>query len=163
MVIKEFRSEIIDIERQYFMRRRFSIEGLNLRRSNSNPHPHFLEDNVVGFDDNINKLVSVLLDDERFRVVSICEEIREAAATEFDHKENEVGKGSIRVKIVLTKEELELLLVKPKNNSNGGISSLEDLLAEMEKARSGKLDSWRPSLESIMEDVDPEGLKMDRS
>ena len=89
------------------------------------------------------------------------EEIRNReAATEFE-KENEVGKGSIKVKIVLTKEELQLFLLKLKNN-NGG-KSLEDLLAEMEKARSGKVDSWRPSLESIMEDVDPEGLEMDRS
>ena len=87
------------------------------------------------------------------------EEIREAA-TEFQ-KENEVGKGSMKVKIVLTKEEFELFLLKLKNNSNGG-KSLEDVLAEMEKARSGKVDSWRPSLESIMEDVDQaEGLEMD--
>ncbi|XWS61611.1 hypothetical protein CRYUN_Cryun07bG0141100 [Craigia yunnanensis] len=91
------------------------------------------------------------------------EEIRNReAATEFE-KENEVGKcsTSVKVKIVLTKQELELFLLKLKNN-NGG-KSLEDLLAEMEKARSGKVDSWRPSLESIMEDVDPEGLEMDRS
>ncbi|XWS50089.1 hypothetical protein CRYUN_Cryun12cG0058500 [Craigia yunnanensis] len=87
------------------------------------------------------------------------EEIREAA-TEFE-KENEVGKGSMKVKIVLTKEEFELFLLKLKNNSNGG-KSLEDVLAEKEKARSGKVDSWRPSLESIMEDVDQaEGLEMD--
>ena len=87
------------------------------------------------------------------------EEIREAA-TEFQ-KENEVGKGSMKVKIVLTKEEFELFLLKLKNNSNGG-KSLEDILAEMEKARSGKVDSWRPSLESIMEDIDQaEGLEMD--
>ena len=84
------------------------------------------------------------------------------AANEFE-KENEVGKGSssIKVKIVLTKEELQLFLLKLKNNSNGG-KSLEDVLAEMEKARSGNVDSWRPSLESIMEDVDQaEGLEMD--
>ncbi|XP_022737229.1 uncharacterized protein LOC111290105 [Durio zibethinus] len=87
------------------------------------------------------------------------EEIREAA-TEFDEQENDVGKGSIKVKIVLTKEELQLFLLKLKDNKNGK-KSLEDLLAELEKARSGKVDSWRPSLESIMEDVDPE--LMDRS
>ncbi|XP_022733466.1 uncharacterized protein LOC111287290 [Durio zibethinus] len=89
------------------------------------------------------------------------EEIRNReAATEFE-KENKVGKGSIKVKIVLTKEELELFLMKLKNNSGG--NSLGDLLAEMEKDRSGKVDSWRPSLESIMEDADAEGLEMDRS
>ncbi|XVF51316.1 hypothetical protein PTKIN_Ptkin04bG0175200 [Pterospermum kingtungense] len=88
------------------------------------------------------------------------EEIREAA-TEFEKENGEVGKDSIKVKIVLRKEELALLFLKMKNN-NGG-KSLEDLLAEMEKARSGKVDSWRPPLESIMEEVDPEGLEMDRS
>ncbi|KAE8662066.1 Detected protein of unknown function [Hibiscus syriacus] len=75
------------------------------------------------------------------------EEIREAA-----EKENEGVKGSMKVKIVLTKEELELLLVKLKNNSNGGYR-LGELLAEMEKARSDKVECcWRPSLESIIED-----------
>ncbi|XVE64686.1 hypothetical protein DITRI_Ditri07aG0121000 [Diplodiscus trichospermus] len=83
------------------------------------------------------------------------EEIKEnrGAAAEFE-KGSEVGKGSIKVKIVLTKQELELLLLKLNNNSNGG-KSLEDLLAEMEKTRAGKVDSWRPSLESIMEEIDP--------
>ncbi|XVE58068.1 hypothetical protein DITRI_Ditri04bG0140700 [Diplodiscus trichospermus] len=83
------------------------------------------------------------------------------AATEFQ-KENGVGKGSIKVKIVLTKEELESFLLKLKNNEGG--KSLEDLLAEMEKERSENADSWKPSLESIMEDdVDPEGNEiMDR-
>ncbi|KAE8683845.1 Detected protein of unknown function [Hibiscus syriacus] len=77
------------------------------------------------------------------------EEIREAAT-----KENEGGKGSMKVKIVLTKEELELLLVKLKNkNGNNGGYRLGELLAEMEKARSVKVECcWRPSLESIMED-----------
>ncbi|XVF10408.1 hypothetical protein REPUB_Repub07fG0180400 [Reevesia pubescens] len=93
------------------------------------------------------------------------EEIGEAA-NEFEKENGDIGKGSIKVKIVLTKEELELFLLKLKNNNNGG-KSLEDLLEELEKARSGKVDSWRPSLESIMEDdvlvVDPEGLEMDRS
>ncbi|EOY25027.1 hypothetical protein QUC31_009065 [Theobroma cacao] len=86
-------------------------------------------------------------------------EIREA--TGFQKGNDGIGKGSIKVKIVLTKEELELFLLKLKNN-NGG-KSFEDLLAEMEKARSGKADSWRPSLESIMEVDDPEELEMDRS
>ncbi|KAE8680308.1 myb family transcription factor APL-like isoform 2 [Hibiscus syriacus] len=58
------------------------------------------------------------------------------------------------VKMVLTKEELELLLVKLKNkNNNNGGYRLGELLAEMEKVRSVKVECcWRPSLESIMED-----------
>ncbi|XP_022773444.1 uncharacterized protein LOC111315739 [Durio zibethinus] len=87
--------------------------------------------------------------------------LEEEEVEEFGEAATEFGKGSIKVKIVLTKEELELFLLKLKNNSNGG-KSLQDLLVEMEEARSGKVDSWRPSLESIMEDVEPaEGLEMD--
>ncbi|TYH97837.1 hypothetical protein E1A91_A12G257700v1 [Gossypium mustelinum] len=81
------------------------------------------------------------------------EEIGEAASTDYK-KENEGKTSSIKVKIVLTKEELDLLLVKLKNKGNGG-KSLEEILGEIEKARSEKLDSsWKPSLESIMEDDD---------
>ncbi|GMJ00277.1 hypothetical protein like AT4G23870 [Hibiscus trionum] len=80
------------------------------------------------------------------------EEIREAG-----EKENEGKKGSIKVKIMLTKEELDLFLQKLKNNNstgNGG-KSLAELLGEMEKARSIKVQSsWRPSLESITEHDD---------
>ncbi|KAE8705279.1 hypothetical protein F3Y22_tig00110429pilonHSYRG00502 [Hibiscus syriacus] len=64
------------------------------------------------------------------------------------------GKGIMTVKMVLTKEELELLLVKLKNkNGNNGGYRLGGLLVEMEKVRSVKVECcWRPSLESIMED-----------
>ncbi|OMP02945.1 hypothetical protein COLO4_10703 [Corchorus olitorius] len=85
--------------------------------------------------------------------------------TEFEKVENydnNIRKGSVKVKIVLTKEELELFLLKLKDNK-GGNKSLEELLSEMEKARAGgKVDSWRPSLESIMED-DEGLLEMNRS
>ncbi|KAK8658029.1 hypothetical protein V6N13_036244 [Hibiscus sabdariffa] len=72
-------------------------------------------------------------------------------------REHEGGKGSIKVKILLTKEELELFLLKLKNTNtgSGGGKSLQELLGEMEKARSVKVQSsWRPSLESITEDDD---------
>ncbi|KAL4348670.1 hypothetical protein GQ457_17G021750 [Hibiscus cannabinus] len=75
--------------------------------------------------------------------------------------EEEIGeaaekKGSIKVKIVLTKEELHLFLLKLNNNGgNGGGYRLEQLLAEMEKQRSVKAGCcWRPSLDSIMEEDD---------
>ncbi|GLU05965.1 hypothetical protein SLE2022_230370 [Rubroshorea leprosula] len=72
-------------------------------------------------------------------------------------KESGVGKSSVKVKIVVSKEELEVLLLKLKEN---GGKSLEEVLGEVEKVRSEKVAGWRPSLESIMED--PEGPEMDR-
>ncbi|XP_022741857.1 putative disease resistance protein At1g50180 [Durio zibethinus] len=73
MVIQEVTSEIINLERH--LRDRSNLDHLEkLRRSHSssNRHPHFLEDNVVGFDANIMELVSDLVDDKsHFRVVSI--------------------------------------------------------------------------------------------
>ncbi|EOY13108.1 CC-NBS-LRR class disease resistance protein, putative [Theobroma cacao] len=46
-----------------------SCERRELRRS----YPHIIEDNIVGMDDEIQKLVSVLVDEESHsRVVSIC-------------------------------------------------------------------------------------------
>ncbi|XWS52110.1 hypothetical protein CRYUN_Cryun11dG0038900 [Craigia yunnanensis] len=46
-----------------------SNERLDSRR----PYPHIIEDNIVGLDDDIKNLVSVLVDEEsHFRVVSIC-------------------------------------------------------------------------------------------
>ncbi|KAK8520929.1 hypothetical protein V6N13_077060 [Hibiscus sabdariffa] len=78
------------------------------------------------------------------------EEIQEAA-----EKENQGKKGSIKVKIVLTKEELHLFLLKLNTGSNGGGYRLEELLAELQKERSVKAEcSWRPSLDSIMEEDD---------
>ncbi|GMJ06203.1 hypothetical protein like AT1G64405 [Hibiscus trionum] len=84
------------------------------------------------------------------------EEIKEIG--EASEKENEGKKGSIKVKIVLTKEELQLFLLNLNNNgggSNGGGYRLQELLAEMEKARSVKPGcSWRPSLDCIVEEDD---------
>ncbi|XP_042481108.1 uncharacterized protein LOC122061726 [Macadamia integrifolia] len=55
--------------------------------------------------------------------------------------------GGLRVKIVLTKEELEWLMLQLKEKRG---KRLEDLLEELEKWR-GRTDSWKPSLESIRE------------
>lgn len=55
----------------------------------------------------------------------------------------------MRVKLVLTKDELDWLLLQMKNNSLEG-KRLEDVLGEIEKSRvNGK--RWKPCLESIME------------
>ncbi|XP_076953231.1 uncharacterized protein LOC143627245 [Bidens hawaiensis] len=58
--------------------------------------------------------------------------------------------GRMRVKLVLTKDELEWLMLQ-MNNKQG--KRLEDVLGEIEKSRmSGKsVGTWKPSLESIME------------
>ena len=56
-------------------------------------------------------------------------------------------KGGLRVKIVVTKEELEWLMVQL--NNKGG-KSLEDVLGEIERGRE-KVEPWKPSLDSIME------------
>ncbi|XP_042505665.1 uncharacterized protein LOC122082270 [Macadamia integrifolia] len=71
-------------------------------------------------------------------------------------EEEGVGKGGLRVKIVLTKEELEWLMFQLKDK---GRKCLEDLLEELEKGR-GRTEAWKPSLESIMES--PEVHEMDR-
>ncbi|KAI3691853.1 hypothetical protein L6452_31655 [Arctium lappa] len=61
-----------------------------------------------------------------------------------------IESGRMRVKLVLTKDELEWLLLQLKNNKG---KRLEDVLEEIEKGRmAGKsVAGWKPSLESIME------------
>ncbi|XP_058203570.1 uncharacterized protein LOC131317903 [Rhododendron vialii] len=69
----------------------------------------------------------------------------------------ENGGGGIRIKIVLTKEELEWLMFELQKGKNG--KKLEDVLGEIEKGR-GKIVGWKPSLESIVESR--EVVEMDR-
>ncbi|MFS7923725.1 hypothetical protein Hanom_Chr03g00264141 [Helianthus anomalus] len=61
-----------------------------------------------------------------------------------------IERSRMRVKLVLTKDELEWLLMQLKNKQG---KRLEDVLGEIEKSRiSGKsVAGWKPSLESIME------------
>ncbi|KAG6636593.1 hypothetical protein CIPAW_11G121300 [Carya illinoinensis] len=70
--------------------------------------------------------------------------------------ESSFKQGGIRVKIVLTKEELEWFMLQLKNKEG---KVLEDVFREIERGRS-KVEGWKPSLESIMES--PEVLEMDR-
>ncbi|CAB4280154.1 unnamed protein product [Prunus armeniaca] len=73
-------------------------------------------------------------------------------------KESNLSKdGNIRVKIVLTKEELEWLMLQLKDR---GGKSLEDVLEEIQRSRAKVEEGWKPSLESIMEC--PEVNEMDR-
>ncbi|KAF8412120.1 hypothetical protein HHK36_000076 [Tetracentron sinense] len=63
-------------------------------------------------------------------------------------KEDGSGKGGFRVKIILTKEELEWLMFQL--NDRAGKRVLEDVLGEIERERE-RIEVWKPSLESIME------------
>ena len=68
---------------------------------------------------------------------------------EEDIVKKETEKGVQRVKIVVTKEELQWLMAQ-LNNKDG--KSLEDFLAEIERGREKANNlPWKPSLESITE------------
>uniref|UniRef100_A0A2N9J5Q3 Uncharacterized protein n=1 Tax=Fagus sylvatica TaxID=28930 RepID=A0A2N9J5Q3_FAGSY len=71
-------------------------------------------------------------------------------------QESSFGKGGIRVKIVLTKEELQWLMLQLQDKQG---KKLEDVFGEIERARE-KAEGWKPSLESIMET--PEVHDMER-
>lgn len=97
-----------------------------------------------------------------------CRERHEEGEEDERNEEEEI-KGSgygVRVKIMLTKEELEWMMFQLKEK---GGKSLEDVLRDIERARSSssspaavawKVEGWKPSLESIMES--PEVFEMDR-
>ncbi|CAL0311393.1 unnamed protein product [Lupinus luteus] len=59
-------------------------------------------------------------------------------------------KNVLRVKVVLTKEELKWLMLQLNNEKEG--MKLEQALEEIERRRDQKVnEGWKPSLESIME------------
>lgn len=69
--------------------------------------------------------------------------------------------GAMRIKIVLTREELQWLMLQLSSNKEGE-RRLKEALEEIERARSEKLGQderggggtttvWKPSLDSIME------------
>lgn len=71
------------------------------------------------------------------------------------------NKNGLRVKMVLTKEELQWLMMQLSNRDGNGGKRIEDVLGELEKGRkkvSGH--SWKPSLDSITEI--PEVVEMNR-
>ncbi|KAL7189078.1 hypothetical protein ACSBR1_038860 [Camellia fascicularis] len=99
-----------------------------------------------------------------------CRDSQEVEMIEHEKQENEENGGgfvkddggfetrSVRIKMVLTKEELEWLVFQLKDERRGN-KRLEDVLEEIERGR-GKVEGWKPSLESIMES--PEVLEMDK-
>nr|XP_043639902.1 uncharacterized protein LOC122611016 [Erigeron canadensis] len=58
--------------------------------------------------------------------------------------------STVRVKLVLTKDELQWLLLQLKKDQG---RKLEDMLGEIEKSRitGESVSKWKPCLESIME------------
>ncbi|XP_028774857.1 uncharacterized protein LOC114731767 [Neltuma alba] len=71
-------------------------------------------------------------------------------------EEDSEGKKRVRVKIVLTKEELQWLILQLNQKQGMG---LDQVLEEIQRSRE-KVEAWKPSLESIMEI--PEVPEMDR-
>ncbi|KAJ3692135.1 hypothetical protein LUZ60_012485 [Juncus effusus] len=60
------------------------------------------------------------------------------------------GNNGVKVKVLLTRAELEWLMAELKS----GEKKLQEVLAEMSKERereNGRFDGWKPSLESIVE------------
>ena len=82
-------------------------------------------------------------------------------------KDIENNKNGLRVKMVLTKEELQWLMLQLSNRDESGEGkSIEDVLEELGKGRkkviiNNEAHSWKPSLDSITEI--PEVLEMSRS
>ncbi|KAG7031156.1 hypothetical protein SDJN02_05196, partial [Cucurbita argyrosperma subsp. argyrosperma] len=77
------------------------------------------------------------------------EETTTTGTTTMMEKEERKG-GGVRIKVVLTKEELQWLMEQVQERGGKG---LEELLGEIEGRRKkvNEDGSWRPSLESIME------------
>lgn len=75
---------------------------------------------------------------------------------EEERQQREEGNegSNVRVKVVVTKEELKWLMFELGNR---GGKKLEDILAEIERGRSEKSGDelgWKPSLERILESPD---------
>lgn len=68
-----------------------------------------------------------------------------------EEEEVEVQKGkreNMKIKILLTKEELEWLMFELENRQGKG---LEDVLGEIQRNRAKSASVWKPSLDSIIE------------
>lgn len=84
----------------------------------------------------------------------------------YEEEEEEVKEeksGNMRIKIVLTKEELEWLMLELKKTEGRRI---EELLEEIQRSRersssssSSVANNWKPSLDSITEIPDDEGME----
>ncbi|KAF8092281.1 hypothetical protein N665_0418s0016 [Sinapis alba] len=93
-------------------------------------------------------------------------EVREKAKESFKLDGEDGRQGGTKVKIVLTRHELDMFLLQMNRNHDGNLMMTKDVMVELEKRiikPSSSLSSsmaWEPSLESIMEC--PEVQEMDR-
>ncbi|XP_054776050.1 uncharacterized protein LOC129284562 [Prosopis cineraria] len=62
--------------------------------------------------------------------------------------EKDEGKKRVRVKVVLTKEELQWLILQLNQKQGMG---LDQVLEEIKRSRDKLVQPWKPSLESILE------------
>ena len=93
-------------------------------------------------------------------------EVRENAKESFRLDGDEDGHGGMKVKMVLTRHELDMFLLQMNKNDDGNLMMTKDVMVELEKmiikasSSFSSSPSWEPSLESIMEC--PEVQEMDR-
>lgn len=86
-----------------------------------------------------------------------CRENKKGEGQVEEAEEEEgIEKGGLKIKILLTREELEWLLLQLKEKGGKG---LEEVLVEIERGR-GKNEGWKPSLESIMEIPEAQTVEM---
>ncbi|KAI9108400.1 hypothetical protein K1719_020591 [Acacia pycnantha] len=87
------------------------------------------------------------------------EEKEEVKQKQVEGEEEEDGEGKkrVRIKVVLTREELQWLILQL--NQKQGIG-LDQVLEEIQRSRGKVEQGWKPSLESILEI--PEVPEMDR-
>ncbi|KAF8091811.1 hypothetical protein N665_0435s0011 [Sinapis alba] len=93
-------------------------------------------------------------------------EVRENANESFRLDGDEDGHGGMKVKIVLTRHELDMFLLQMNKIDDENLMMTKDVMVELEKmiikasSSFSSSPSWEPSLESIMEC--PEVQEMDR-
>ncbi|EOA35908.1 hypothetical protein CARUB_v10021166mg [Capsella rubella] len=97
-------------------------------------------------------------------------EVKERAKESFklDGDDKEGDNGGMKVKIVLTRHELDMFLLQMNRSHDGNLMVTRDVMVELEKrvSRASSFSplsspmAWEPSLESIVEC--PEVQEMDR-
>ncbi|KAL0643910.1 hypothetical protein Bca4012_042200 [Brassica carinata] len=97
-------------------------------------------------------------------------EAKESFKLDGDDDDDQDGRqGGTKVKIVLTRHELDMFLLQMNRNHDGNLMMTKDVMVELEKriikptsylSSSPSSMAWEPSLESIFEC--PEVQEMDR-
>ncbi|CAN7090643.1 unnamed protein product [Brassica rapa subsp. narinosa] len=94
---------------------------------------------------------------------------KESFKLDGDDDDQDGGQGGTKVKIVLTRHELDMFLLQMNRNHEGNLMMTKDVMVELEKriikptpslSSSPSSMAWEPSLESIIEC--PEAQEMDR-